>query len=271
MSSVELWWLGQSGFRLQGAAGSPTVFVDPYLTPRADRTWQAPAGPEALAAADLLLCTHEHTDHFDQPAIREAAAIPGARFTLVVPRPIVEQAIDLGVPADRVIGAVPEQQIDVGGVTIHPVRARHGVTMADAYTFGEELSNGQVRFLGYVIEVDGVRVYHAGDCIPYPGQIETLKALRPQVALLPINGRDFFRETERNLVGNMDPREAAKLAHEIGVELLIPTHWELFPHNRGFPAELIAYANDYFPELTIVTPGRGSRFTFVPNNSRAPE
>ena len=70
--------------------------------------------------------------------------------------------------------------------------------------------------LGYVVEIAGVRVYRAGDCIPYRRARPRVRALGPHLALLPINGRDFFRETERNLVGNMDAREAARLAHDIG-------------------------------------------------------
>jgi L-ascorbate metabolism protein UlaG (beta-lactamase superfamily) len=113
-----------------------------------------------------------------------------------------------------------------------------------------------------------MRVYHAGDCIPYAGQVERLRALRPHLALLPINGRDFFRETERNIVGNMDFREAARLASDVGVELLIPMHWELFPQNRGYPGDLLAYAADAFPGLSVLVMGRGARFTFVPTGGR---
>ena len=141
--------------------------------------------------------------------------------------------------------------------------ARHGVNVSDAYTFGEELSGGQVRYLGYVVDLRGARAYHAGDCLPYADQVARLQALRPHLALLPINGRDFYRETERNLVGNMDPREAARLASEIGAQVLIPMHWELFPHNRGFPSDLVSFAAAYFPELTVLVMGRGARLVLT--------
>jgi L-ascorbate 6-phosphate lactonase len=266
MNGIELWWLGQSGFRLTGPSGGPVLFVDAFLSDHPGRTWQAPVGPEALAAADAVLCTHEHIDHFDRPAIRAANAVPGARFKLVLPAPLRDAARELGIPDDRIIGAQPGEDIDVAGTHIFPVRAKHGVTMKDAYSFGEELSGGQVRFLGYVIDLDGRRVYHAGDTIPYDGQVETLSKLHPQLALLPINGRDYFRENDRDLVGNMDPREAAHLAHSIGAEILVPMHWELFPFNRGFPRDLSAYIAGYFPDLTMLMFGRSSRFIFAPAN-----
>ncbi len=269
-SGLELWWLGQAGFRLRGLAGGPTLFCDPFVTIRGSRSWQAPVDAAALAQADLLLVSHEHGDHLDRPALQVAAAQPGSRFGLIVPRPLLEHLADLGLPPGRVIGAQPGETIDRDGVRIFPVPARHGINVSDAYTFGQELSaGGLVRYLGYVVELGGVRVYHAGDCSPYPGQIEQVRALHPNVALLPINGRDFYRETENNIVGNMDYREAARLANDIGVDILVPMHWELFAHNRGYPGDLVTHVTSTYPGLSVLVLGRGARFTVQPTADTA--
>jgi L-ascorbate 6-phosphate lactonase len=265
MTGLELWWLGQAGFRLRDPDTATTVFLDPFVTLREDRAWDAPVGAAELARADLILVSHEHVDHLDRPALRAAATEPRSRFTLVLPWPLAEDVTaELGLPHERVIGAHPDEPIEQYGVRIHPVPARHGINVSDAYTFGQELphSHGRVRYLGYVVDLGGVRVYHSGDCTPYVGQAERLKALGPQIALLPINGRDFFRELEHNIVGNMDFREAARLASDMGVELLIPMHWELFATNRGFPGDLVAYVADTFPALSVLVMGRGARFTY---------
>jgi L-ascorbate 6-phosphate lactonase len=266
MSGLELWWLGQAGFRFRDPAGGSIVFCDPFLTRRDDRSWQAPVEVEALAQADAILVSHEHVDHLDRPAIAAAAAQPTSRFRLVVPRPLRDECIaEFRLSPERVVGAQPDEPVELDGVSIHPVPARHGINVSDAYTFGQELSHshGRVRYLGYVVELGGVRVYHAGDCIPYVGQAERLKVLRPDVALLPINGRDFFRELEHNLVGNMDFREAARLASDMAVQLLVPMHWELFALNRGFPGELVSYVADFYPSLSVLVMGRGARVTFA--------
>jgi len=122
-----------------------------------------------------------------------------------------------------------------------------------------------VRYLGYVVEIGGVRAYHAGDCSPYPGQSERLRELRPDVAMLPINGRDYFREAEHNIVGNMNFREAARLATDMGAEVLVPMHWELFPGNRGYPGDLVRYVAEHFSQLTVLVIGRGAQFNYQPS------
>ena len=119
MSGVELWWLGQAGFRLRNPDGGPVVFVDPFLSPHEGRSWEAPLDPAGLAGeADLVLCSHEHIDHFDQPALRAAAAEAGSRFRLVVPRPVQQQALALGIPAERVQAMQPEESFELGEVRV---------------------------------------------------------------------------------------------------------------------------------------------------------
>ncbi len=259
MTGVELWWLGQAGFRLRDPESGVTVFCDPYLSQHPQRRWQAPASVADLAAADVVLVSHEHIDHLDAPTLRAAAAQDDARFSLILPRPLADM-----VSGPRVTGTQPGDSLEsVPGIRVWPVPARHGVNVSDAYDFGQSLSGGLHRYLGYVIEIGGTRIYHAGDCSPYDGQAERVSALGAQIALLPINGRDFYRETEHNIVGNMDYREAARLAHDIGVQVLVPMHWELFPGNRGYPYELVRYCEEHYPELTVLVMGRGARLVLA--------
>jgi L-ascorbate metabolism protein UlaG (beta-lactamase superfamily) len=265
MSGMELFFLGQSGFRLRDPDGGPVVFIDPFLSPHEGRTWQAPVGLEALARADFVLCTHEHIDHFDQPALKAANEEQSASFKLVVPEPIASKARDLGIPADRVVGVQPGRTFEWPGLKVTPVPARHGVNVSDAYNFGEKLSGGEIRYLGYVVELGGVRAYHAGDTTVYDGQEGLIRPLKPQLALLPINGRGFYRETERNIVGNMGPREAAHLAVDIGAQVLVPMHWDMFSFNRGYPRDVVAYVDQNLPHLTVLVFGRAAKFTYRPD------
>jgi L-ascorbate 6-phosphate lactonase len=247
---VTLTWLGQAGFLLR--AGQVSVLVDAFLSPREGRRVPPPLDPATLTDVDLVLCTHEHLDHLDGPTVAAvAAASPRAR--VVVPLAVVDQAVAAGVPAGRVVGAVANEVLDGLAVPVWPVPACHGVDVADAYNFGHVLSGGQTRYLGYVIELGGARVYHAGDTLWWPGLETALRDLGVHLMLLPINGRDPVREAA-NLVGNLDHREAALLAHAAGADLLVPMHWDMFATNRGFPDHLVAVVERLDLEVAVLVP-----------------
>jgi len=247
--TVALFWLGQAGFVVRG--GRTTLAIDVFLTDRPDRRHPPPVAASELGFVDAFLATHEHRDHLDLPiwpALAEAA--PDARF--VVPAPIAERAAG-AVGTHRVVGAVPEVELAIGEARVTPVPACHGVDMADAYGFGP--TPGEYRFLGYVVDVGGVRIYHAGDTIRYDGMAERLRALGVDVALLPINGRSAEREAQ-NLVGNLSAAEAADLAAEAGIRAVIPMHYELFARNSGDARALVERVASAHPEIAVHVLGR---------------
>jgi L-ascorbate 6-phosphate lactonase len=255
---VGVWWLGQASVALRGERAN--VLVDPFLSPHPDRLIPPPFAPEQVGGLDAVLCTHEHWDHFDADSLPAlAAASPGA--TIVVPEPIVDQVLALGIDPARVIGAQPGRAIELEGVVVHPVAACHGIEPGDAYSFGRELSDGLYRYLGYVVDLGGVRVYHAGDTIPFDGLEERLRELSVDVALLPINGRDPEREAQ-GIVGNMDPREAAYVADGAGAELAIPIHFDMFEANPGDPGAFVdAVLRDRL-DVAVLVPSRSRPFLY---------
>lgn len=256
---VALWSLGQSGFGLRGNAA--TLVVDPFLADHPDRLVPPPVRPDQVGGLDAIVVTHDHLDHLDEeslPGLAEASS--DARF--VVPEPLVERLVDLGIPSERVAGAQPDRPLELDGLTVHPVPASHGDDLEDGYGFGLERSNGLYRYLGYVFDLGGVRVYHAGDTIPYEGMEDRLRDLRVDVALLPINGRDAEREGQ-GIVGNLDEEEAAQLAAAIGADLLVPMHYDMFAWNPGSPERLVELARTRHPELQILVPSRARRFVYT--------
>jgi len=140
--------------------------------------------------------------------------------------------------------------------------ASHGVEPADAYTFGRELSDGLVRYLGYVVELGGLRVYHAGDTVPYDGLEAEVAALTPELALLPINGRSAEREAA-GIVGNLDEEEAVDLASAIGASVLVPIHWDMFAENPGDPASVVRLATRRHPDVAVLMPSRERPFVYA--------
>ena len=231
---------------LRGAG--TTLVIDAFLSPRPDRLVPPTVSPSDLADVDAILATHEHRDHLDLPSLPGLVAVsPGA--VVIVPAPIVERVS--GVAGSRAVAAVVDREIVAGQARIVPVPALHGVTMADAYSFGQELSGGLYRYLGFVVELAGVRVYHAGDTIAYDGMARRLRDLRVDLALLPINGRTAEREA-RGLVGNLGHVEAADLAAEAGIPAMIPMHHDTIDGNTGSVAALRAYVAGSHPRLQVV-------------------
>lgn len=262
--TVAMSWLGQAGFAIR--AGGSTALVDPFLAPYEGRRYESALRAEAARGLDVVLCSHEHVDHFDAISA-PALARSSPECVFVVPTPIVDMVTEVGIAGDRVVGMQPDDVQKIGGLSVRAVPAMHGVTMEDAYGFGEELSGGQVRFLGFVVEADGVRVYHAGDTIPYEGMGALLRELDVDVALLPINGRDADREA-RGIVGNMTEREAAWLADEIGAGTLVPMHHDLFAGNRGWPAHVVEAVEREDRDVAVLVPPRERPFRVGARSSR---
>jgi L-ascorbate 6-phosphate lactonase len=253
-----IWCVGQATVGLRGPRAN--VLVDPFFSAHPDRLVPPPFPARQVGGLDAVLCTHDHLDHFDREALPELAeASPEA--VIVVPEPIVDEVTSLGIDSSRVIGAQPDRPIELDGLSVHPVPACHGIEPSDAYTFGRELSDGLYRYLGYVVDLGGVRVYHAGDTIPFDGLEERLRELAIDVALLPINGRDATREAQ-GIVGNMDPREAAHVAEAAGVDVVVPIHFDMFEANLGDPGALVDVVLRERLEVTVVLPSRARPFLY---------
>jgi L-ascorbate 6-phosphate lactonase len=252
---LTLTWYGQAGFRLDG--GQSSVLIDPFFAERDDRRYPPTARAEDFADVTLVLCTHEHIDHLD------LAFLPGFAETndqakIVVPAAVLDVAIEGGLAPDRLIGAVPGEKIKDRDVTVHPLPALHGMDDPGPAVY-EFLDN---RFLGYVFEVGGVRVFHAGDGLIYPELIPALQELAPEVMLLPINGRDYMRE-QRGLVGNMNEAEAAWLCDQVGPAYIIPMHYEMFAGNRGDVGKFASLVHEHAADggPVLVMPSRARSFT----------
>jgi L-ascorbate metabolism protein UlaG (beta-lactamase superfamily) len=252
-------WLGQSGFKLRFSTAR--VLIDAFLSPHPDRLVAPAFEPGAATGFDVIACTHDHLDHLDLDALPAmAVASPGA--LVVVPAPSVDAVLRVGIPADRVVGMQPGRPVEASGLTIHAVPACHGVHPSDAYNFGGALSGGRIRYLGYVVVGDGVAVYHAGDTIDYDGLADGIRLLHADVALLPINGRDPERES-KDIVGNLDAVEAARLAATSGVKVAVPMHYDMFAANLGRPELFVQAVRGQRAAVTAVVLARGVEFVYT--------
>ncbi len=249
--AVALWWLGQHSFVAKG--GGRTLGFDLYLSDypgNVAREYPPPIRPEELAGLDIVFCTHDHIDHLDPWTLTPlAAASPEAVF--VVPEVSVPRAAEL-LPPERVVGSRADQPLALKGVEIHPIPAAH-----------DRLEGAEQGYWcqGYIVRLGGVTLCHTGDTVMYDGMVERIRAHQVDLLLAPINGRDHFR-TRRDIIGNLDVREAAELTVAAGVKLLIPAHWDLFAANAENPGRLFDYLSRHHPEQPCHYMARGERFFY---------
>jgi L-ascorbate metabolism protein UlaG (beta-lactamase superfamily) len=239
--SLALWHIGQSGFVVRG--GRRTLYFDPFLAPsteRLPRTWEPPFAAPDAAGVDYVFCSHAHADHLDPIAVAGIArASPQACF--VAPEGALPRLLQLGIARERVHAARVDATVQYGPLVVRAVPAAHGdraVPLAEC-VWEPDPERGY-RYVGFVVELNGVCLYHAGDTVIYPGLIERLAGAGIGVALLPINGRDWFRE-QRQIIGNLDHREVADLGHAIGADVIVPMHYDMFAANPGFPGWFVDY------------------------------
>jgi L-ascorbate metabolism protein UlaG (beta-lactamase superfamily) len=171
--------------------GSVAIYFDPY---------NLPTGAEQ---ADLILITHEHFDHCSVDDIKKIADAQ----TVIIATEMCREKLG-GVNVKEIKYVRPGESLSVGEITIEVVPAYNIDKFRSPGVPFHPREHGKA---GYVVDVDGVRVYHAGDTDFIP-EMQDLKNI--DVALLPVSG-----------VYVMTPAEAASAAKAINPKLAIPIHF----------------------------------------------
>ena len=168
-------WLGHDGFRI--VAEGHVLYFDPYEI-------------EGGYRADLILVSHDHYDHCSPEDI---AKVLKEETVILAPAhckaPVSIRPIEAG------------EKTIVQGVEVEAV---------PAYNTDKQFHPKSQGGLGYVVTLEGKRIYHAGDTdlIPEMDHIDC------DIALLPVSGTYV-----------MTAEEAAEAARRIAPELAIPMHY----------------------------------------------
>jgi L-ascorbate 6-phosphate lactonase len=241
--TLSVWWLGQSGFLIKSRAGSLAIdlYLSEHLTKKYEytdrphiRMTRAPLRGGALRHVDLVLVSHKHSDHLDPGTLPDLlTASPGA--VLALPVAIRESAISLGLPADRLVGLDAGRGVERAGFRVRAIPSAHeGLDTDEA---------GRHLYLGYVIESEGLRLYHSGDSLAFDGLAGHLGPDRFDVLFLPINGR----APARGVPGNMSAAEAVELASRVRPRFVVPHHYDMFTFNT-IPVAVFASEARRLPE-----------------------
>ena len=171
-------WYGHASFAIES---SKIIYIDP---------WNIPA---SAPKADLILVTHSHYDHLSPSDINRLKKVG---TTIICSEDCL----------DKLSGDVktmsPGQELEVKGVKIKAV---------SAYNASKAFHPRNNKWLGYMITIEGVAVYHSGDTDFIP---EMKNLGKVDIALLPVGGKF-----------TMNAEEAAKAADVIKAEVSVPMHY----------------------------------------------
>ncbi|ASA20515.1 MBL fold metallo-hydrolase [Paenibacillus donghaensis] len=250
--TVAVWFLGQESVIIKG--DGVTLYIDPYVCPNPDRTFPPPVATEEITNAQICLITHDHSDHLDKDALPQIIrSNPGLQ--VVAPGVCKDQLLELGLTEGQYLKAETAEWLSIGSkLKVLPVAAAHEQLEWD--------EQGHPKYVGYVIQLNGVTLYHAGDTVLFPELVETVSGLVIDLALLPINGRDYFRN-KRNIAGNMSYREAAEFAAVAGFDTVIPLHYDIFAGNAENPGYFVDYLYRHFPRQKSHVMAPAERFVYV--------
>ncbi|GAB6906370.1 Beta-lactamase domain protein [Desulfosarcina cetonica] len=175
-------WLGHDGFVFTSTEGI-VVLIDPF---------QVAAAPQA----DLMLITHVHHDHCSPEDIAR----------LVKPSTVIvteaESAEKLTSLCGDIRVVIPGDRLTVCGIHIEAV---------PAYNVDKKFHPKAKNWLGFILTIDGKRIYHAGDTDLIP----EMKGFSVDIALLPVSGTYV-----------MTAEEAVAAARLINPKTVIPMHYD---------------------------------------------
>ncbi len=182
MKTPDIHWLGHAAFRIRAASGLE-IYIDPFRL------------NGELPRAGLVLITHAHHDHCSP---KDLALICGKNTVIAAPPSALPVLQEAGYAASEMRTGSRAELLGI------PVEA------VPAYNIGKQFHPRSDGNNGYILTVDGTRVYHAGDT----DRIPEMKGFKADIAMLPIGG-----------TYTMDAAEAALAAEDMKVPLLIPMHY----------------------------------------------
>ncbi len=197
----------QNSIRLTSTAG--IIYIDPLTI------------TDAKHDADFIFVTHDHYDHFSPEDIRKVAK---ADSILIVPEKMAGKAQEAAGMVGSIETVKPTDHRTINGLTFETV---------PAYNMLKPFHPKSAGWVGYILCLDGKRVYIAGDT----DATKEAKDVKCDIALVPIGG-----------TYTMDAKKAAEFVNTIQPEIAVPLHYgsivgkpsdgEIFAENVKSPIEV---------------------------------
>ena len=148
--------------------------------------------------ADIIFITHDHYDHYSEEDIDKVIK---PDTIIVIPEGMQVKLLKKGVKNSNIITVEPEKTYVVEGLKFETI---------PAYNVNKAFHPKDNGWVGYILEIDGIRYYIAGDT----DINEENKSVKCDIAFVPVGG-----------TYTMDFKEAAELVNEIKPKVAIPIHY----------------------------------------------
>ncbi|RXA17818.1 metal-dependent hydrolase [Methanosarcina sp. MSH10X1] len=225
MAGVKITWLGHSAFLFEA---EKKLLIDPFISGNP----LAPCTPEELDP-DIIAVTHGHRDHLGDTI--EIGKRTECRIISI--HEVANYIKSKGVFAE---GMNKGGTVHVDDIKLTMTEALHSSSIdASGFSFDGGCP------AGFVIQINGHSIYHAGDTAVF-GDMQLIGELyEPEIALLPIG--DHF---------TMGIKEAVKAVELIRPKLVIPMHYNTFDVIRQDPLEFKqAVESKTGTKVVIMQPG----------------
>lgn len=204
---MKVTWLAQNGFVFENS--KIKIMVDPYLTDslgeiKPEKKRRIPVDERFFELdPDVILITHCHVDHLDIESLKRIVENSTKEILFLLSNSAYDK-VSSAFPTHNSVLLAPHSVYSENGVTFYSVRAEHSDRDA----------------VGFIIDDGKQTFYVSGDTLYNYEVIDDVLDLAPDgvdFAFLPINGRG----------NNMNARDAADFAYEIGAKCAVPVHYGL--------------------------------------------
>lgn len=249
---VEIVWIGHASFLIR--SWNFNILIDPVWA-----KWMGPVkrhrapGIELphLPPIDLVLITHAHFDHLCRATLRRI--VDGGQ-TVIVPKGVGRLVRNINFR--RVVEMQEWESLDFRDAQIHFTPAHH---------WGARYIHDNHRgFGGFVIDLPGHSVFHAGDSAYFEGFAEIGARHRIQTALLPIGAY----ESPSGREVHMNPEEALRAFLDLKAQNMMPMHHATFPlggEQREEPLQRLLRASNHLGlRNRVLAPCEGEQILLPP-------
>ena len=167
-------------------SNNKVIYIDPF---KIDKNYND---------ADIVFITHDHFDHYSEEDIDK---VINENTTIIIPKELLTKILRKGINKNEVITVESNKEYMVQGIKFETI---------PAYNTNKTFHPKENDWVGYIITLDGIRYYIAGDT----DITEENRKVKCDVAFVPVGG-----------TYTMDFKEAAQLINEIQPKIAIPIHY----------------------------------------------